>query len=235
MDENRTRPFPPHRAEARFVKAVKGVARQAYANPERTDCPSSEAIQAVVVRLFSHPDFDDTVDHVAMCAPCLEEYERRRQRYQFRRRCRWVAGIAALLILGVLLWRYFPTHHQRRNEQLAQGMLITPVVATLDYSAWSAERSASPLPRNPDTPHLLRARIALTLLLPIGTEDGSYTVQVQSASGDLVAQTSGVAVWTGTAEKLPVILDLSRFPAGPYVIGIQSASNSLRRYPFILE
>ena len=69
----------------------------------------------------------------------------------------------------------------------------------------------------------------------MGTEDGAYSVQVRSASGEVVAQANGVAAWTGGAEKLNTNLDLSPLPAGAYTIAIQSADASQRRYPVFLE
>ena len=235
MDENLTGSFPAHHTEKRLVRAVSEAAKRAYANSERIDCPGSEGIQAVVVRQLSHRHFDDIVDHIAMCAPCLEEYNRRRQRYRFQRRCRWVAGFAALLLLGLLLWSNYPSRHQRPKEQLAKELLMPPVAAALDYSAWTAERSALPLPRNPETPRLARGRLALTLLLPIGTEDGSYSVQVLSASGEIVAHANGIVTWTGGAEKLNINLDLTPLTAGAYTIAIRPADGSPRTYPVLLE
>ena len=235
MDENRTGSLPSHRTENRLVRAASDAVKRVYANPERIDCPGSEGIQAVVVRKLSHPNFDDIVDHIAMCAPCLEECNRRRRRYRFQRHCRTVAGVAALLLLGLLLWRNYPGRHQLPKEQLAKETLMPPVAAALDYSAWTAERSASRLPQNPETPRLARERLALTLLLPIGTEDGSYSVQILSASGEIVAHATGIATWTGGAEKLNVNLDLTVLSAGAYIIAIRPADGSPRTYPVLLE
>jgi len=189
----------------------------------------------VVLRKLSHPNFDDIVDHIAMCAPCLEECNRRRRRYRFQRHCRRVAGVAALLLLGLLLWRNYPSRHQLPKEQVAKQTLMPLVAAALDYSAWTAERSASRLPQNPEAPRLARERLALTLLLPIGTEDGSYSVQILSASGEIVAHATGIATWTGGAEKLNINLDLTALSAGAYTIAIRPADGSPRTYPLMLE
>ena len=232
MDENRTGSFPPHRTEDQLLRAVSDAVKQSYANPDRIDCPCSEAIQAVVVRRFSHPNFDDTVDHIAMCAPCLEEYNRRRQRYLFQR-SRWAAAFAALFILG-LLWAYLNRDQHQKNE-VAKKTPAPLLAATLDYSDWSAERSASPSPSKREPPRVARARLALTLILPIGSEDGPNIVQIRSASGAIVARASGIATWTGAAEKLNVNLDLTPIPAGAYTIAIQSADASQRTYPVLLE
>lgn len=233
MDENRTGSFPPHRTEDRLVRAVSDAVKHSYANPDRLDCPSSEAIEAVVARRFSHPHFDDTVDHIAMCAPCLEEYNRRRHTYRVQRHGRWAAPFAALVILG-LLWTYLHREHRPTNE-IAKKEPTPLTAATLDYSNWTAERSVSGQASKRETPRVSRAQLALTLVLPIGTEDGSYEVQIRSTSGDVVARGSGIAAWSGTAEKLNLRLDLTPIPGGTYTIAIRHADASERTYPVLLE
>jgi len=233
MDENRTGSFPTHRSEDRLVRAVSDAVERSYPNPDRLDCPGSEAIQAVVVRRFSDPNFDDTVDHIAMCAPCLEEYNSRRRAYSAQRHSRWAAAFAALVILG-LLWAYLHREH-RPNNEVAKKRPSPLMAATLDYSDWTTERSASPPPSKRETPRLARARLALTVVLPIGTEDGPYDVQIRSASGEVVARGSGTAAWDGAAEKLNIGLDLTPIPAGTYTIAIRPADASERTYPVLLE
>lgn len=235
MNDNRAGALPPHRAESRLIKAASDAVRNHCANPDRTDCPDSEAIHAVVIRRVAYPGFDDTVDHIAMCAPCLDEYNGRRRDYRVRRRRRWAVGFAAVLLLGFFC-TYIVTRRSSPNDQAAQKPTQPPLLAlTVDYSGWTAERSASPAQHRFETPRLARGRLALTLILPMGTEDGAYSVQVRSASGEVVAQANGVAAWTGGAEKLNTNLDLSPLPAGAYTIAIQSADASQRRYPVFLE
>lgn len=234
MRDSRTGSSPPRRAESRLVKAVSDSIKARAANPDRIDCPDSETIQAIAARRLSHPNFDDTVDHIAMCAPCLEEYNRRRREYRIRRRHPWIVGFAALLVLGIF-WTYQLSRQHSPKNQFSQKMPAPLLAATLDYSEWTAERSASPSPSKRETPRVARGRLALTLILPIGTEDGRYTIQIQSASGEIVAQTSGIASWTGGAEKLITNLDLTPLSAGAYTIAIQSADASQRTYPLLLE
>jgi hypothetical protein len=235
MDDNRTGAPLPHRAESRLVKAATEAVKNTCANPERIDCPDAEAIQAIAARRPSYGNFDDTIDHIAMCAPCLEEYTWRRQQYRDRSRRRWVVGFAALLLLG-LLRTHHPIREQRPSNQFAQKTELVPLqAATLDYSGWTAERSLSPSPTKREVPRVARARLALILLLPIGTESGRYTIQIRSASGAIVAQANGLANWTGKAEKLNIDLDVSRLPAGPYTLSVQSADASERNYPVLLE
>ena len=54
MNDNRAGALPPHRAESRLIKAASDAVRNHCANPDRTDCPDSEAIHAVVIRRVAY-------------------------------------------------------------------------------------------------------------------------------------------------------------------------------------
>jgi hypothetical protein len=82
---------------------------------------------------------------------------------------------------------------------------------------------------------LTRARLDLTIKLPIGTEDGSFTVQFRTKIDQPVAEATGTATWDGTAEALKIKADLRGVPAGRYTVAIQSRNSSVRRYPVVLE
>jgi hypothetical protein len=109
------------------------------------------------------------------------------------------------------------------------------LTATLDYRAWTTERSEYPRTRATEIPHLTRARLNLTIKLPIGTEDGVFTVQFRTSSNESVAEATGTATWDGTAEALKVSADLRGVPAGRYTVAIQSRNSSVRLYPVVLE
>jgi hypothetical protein len=82
---------------------------------------------------------------------------------------------------------------------------------------------------------LTRARLDLTIKLPIGTEDAVYTVQFRSNNNEPIPEAVGTAAWDGTAEVLKISTDLRNVPAGTYTVAIRSANSSSRLYPVILE
>ena len=45
-------------------------------------------------------------------------------------------------------------------------------------------------------------KLDLAVLLPLGTEDGEYSIEVRNAWGEVVVQAVGRARWNGTAEML---------------------------------
>ena len=235
MAEKHERDLPARSAERRLVAMAAEAARRDGLNPERFDCPNSDAVEAVVVRRLSFPEFDNVVDHIATCAPCLEEYNRRRLRYRLRHAGAVVLASAGLLFLG-LFWKHGALKQQHPKEPIAK---LTPaptlVAATLDYTNWTAERSGRSSPRSAEAPRLTRASLDLTMKLPIGTEDGVYTVQFRSSGDEPVAEASGAAAWNGTAEVLKIRIDLRSAPAGTYTVAIRSENSSLRLYQVILE
>ena len=119
MSDKQERGLPARRAEKRLVKMIGEVARRDCLNPERVDCPSSDAVDAVVVRRLSFPDFDNVVDHIATCAPCLEEYNRRRYRYRLRNRGAVLLACAGLLLLVLYMepWPVETTSPERTDCQ----------------------------------------------------------------------------------------------------------------------
>jgi hypothetical protein len=234
MDEKLERGLPGNRVEKRLVKMLGEATRRYCPNPERLDCPSPDAVNAVVMRDLSFPDFDDIVDHIATCAPCLEEYNRRRHRNRLRKASAVVLACASLLLLA-LFWNRGLLKQHRTNEPTAKEAPAPVIAATLDYTNWTAERSAGSGPRSVQTPHLIRARFDLTIKLPIGTEDGIYTVQFRSKSDEPVAEAVGTAAWNGTAEALKIRTDLRDVPAGAYSVTIRAANSSLRHYAVVLE
>jgi hypothetical protein len=137
--------------------------------------------------------------------------------------------------LLALFWNRGLLKQHRANEPIAKEAPTPVIAAMLDYTNWTAERSEQSRPRPAETPHLTRARLDLTIKLPIGTEDGIYTVQFRSKSDEPVAEAVGTAAWNGTAEALKISTDLRNVPAGAYSVTIRAANSSLRQYAVVLE
>jgi hypothetical protein len=145
-----------------------------------------------------------------------------------------VLGCAALLVLA-FFWKYGPAKQPHPQEPIAKEASAPALAATIDYRNWTAERSEQSRSRPAETPHLNRARLDLTIRLPIGTEDGVYTVQFRLKNDEPVAEAVGSATWDGTAEVLKIMIDLRNLSAGTYTVAVRSANASLRLYPVILE
>jgi len=236
MGDKPTRGLPTRRVEKRLIKMVGEAVSANCPNPERIGCPGPAAVEAVVGRRLEFPRFDDAVDHIATCAPCFAEYNRKRQRSRILRAGAVMLGCAGLLVLG-LVWKHGPAKHPYPKEPVAKEASASApaLTATLDYRNWTTERSEQSRPRTTEPPHLTRGRFDLTIMLPIGTEDGSFTVQFRTNNNESVAEVTGTATWNGTAEALKIRADLRNVPAGSYTVAIQSPNSSVRLYPLVLE
>jgi len=139
-----------------------------------------------------------------------------------------------LLVLG-FLWLHGPEKGSNHKEPVAKQVSAPVLTATLDYRSWTADRSDQPRPQPTEPPHLTREQLDLTIKLPIGTEDGSFTVQFRTSTNESAVEATGTATWDGTAEVLKIRADLRGVPAGRYTVAIQSRNSSVRLYPLVLE
>ena len=75
----------------------------------------------------------------------------------------------------------------------------------------------------------------MTIKLPIGTEDGVYSVQVRDGQDQTVVDAVGTAKWDGSAEVLTTTVNLRGLRAGEYLLAIGNNGSSWRKYPVRLE
>jgi hypothetical protein len=112
---------------------------------------------------------------------------------------------------------------------------IPVTIATLDLGEISPTRSTEPRGSAEQAPHLQKAYLDLTILLPLGTEDGEYAIELRNQAGDALTRSTGKARWDGTAETLATKLDLRALAVGRYTVALREAGSSWRTYPVILE
>ena len=234
MEEKDTAKHFTRRDEQRLLKIATDSLRSDFPNSERHGCPGSEALQAIAGRHLEFPETDDLVDHIATCSPCFLEYSAHRRRY----RLRLVGGTALCCVAGLLLtalfWR-FAMPMRSRNETVAQ-LPPTALKAVLDFRNRTVERSdRRQSPNEPFAPHLRRALLDLSIKLPIGVEDGLYSVQFRNQLGQSIVNTTGTAAWDGAAETLATAVDLRSLAPGEYILAIRSGTSAWRVYPVVLD
>jgi hypothetical protein len=223
-----------HREERRLLELAAEYVRSGFPNPERLGCPGSAALKSIAGRNLKFPEAEDIVDHIATCSPCFLEYHAIRR----KSRRRLIGGAALCCLLGLLLtgliW-HFATPGRTRNETVAQQVPIA-LRAVLDFRNRTAERSErKQAPNEPLAPHLSRAKLDLSIELPVGMEDGLYSVLVRNQAGESVVSTTGTAAWDGAAETLAVAVDLRNLPRGDYVLAIRIGTSAWREYAVVLD
>jgi hypothetical protein len=235
MQEKQRVPRVKRRDESRLLRAAIQVVHSDFPNPDRLGCPGRDALKAIERHRLSFPEAEDIVDHIATCAACFDEYTSNRRRHRLRV-VRAVLACSVSLVLAIAVWwRVNPALFLVRRPPAVRSANPTLTV-TLDLRNRTVERSGqSHLPEGVEIPHLRRALLALTITLPIGVEDGVYSVQVRDRLDQAVVDAVGVAKWDGSAEILTTTVNLSGLRGGDYLLAIGSKSSSWRKYPVRLE
>jgi hypothetical protein len=234
MDEKGTAKQFTRREEQRLLELATEYVRSGFPNPDRLGCPGTDALRLIARRDMKFAEAEDIVDHIATCSPCFLEYSTIRRRSQRR----FVGGTAlcclAGLLLTALLW-HFATPMRPQNKTVAQQPPAA-LRAVLDFRGRTVERSdRKQSPEVPFAPHLTRARVDLNIKLPLGVDDGLYSLQFRNQFGQSVLNTTGTAAWDGAAETLTAVVDLRNLAPGEYVLAIRSGTSVWREYPVILE
>ena len=223
-------------SERLLIRVATEAINTDFPNPERLGCPKSTALKAIAQRHLSGPDTEDNIDHIATCAPCFEEYNRHRQRHLLLRRGRFALICAAGVFAIGAAWHFGRVNRVPEMQPVAKQPTEPVLAATLDFSNRTVERSGEAQRKSePKTPHLRRAVLKLTIRLPIGTEDGAYSVQLWTGDNQPVAKATGNAVWDGSAETLIAPIDLRSLAPGEYTLAIRNARWSWSTYRVFLD
>ena len=217
------------REERELLKLGRRVFADHFPNPERAGCPPPDVLRAMAFRRQQAAPGSDPSDHLTVCSPCFRDYSRYRQQARQQTLVRAALVAAALLVIlisATFLWRHLGSLRQPRPE-IAQ---IPAVQTTLDLRHLSPARGDRPSKEAPAQVEIPARRLDLNIQLPVGSEEGQYEVAVFKPSGERIAVTSGAAALVRNVMTLRVPLDLSRAPAGRYVLGIRRAEASWSWY-----
>ena len=222
-----------------------------YPNPERKGCQGISVLRELAEQRLPHED--SRWPHVERCSPCYQEFLNLRREFKEGRnrqqaRTKWlVAAASAMIVVALSVWSL----RDRLTESDPQLPETTPrpagvgtdsarafVNASLDFRNQSVTRS----PLSQETPatelaRVPRGRLALTIILPLGSEPGDYTIRLLKTETDPMelASFSGSATIESGLTILRVSADLSMFERGGYVLAIRRGQESLRYYRFDLS
>lgn len=181
-------------------------------NPDRVGCPPRNVAIALARRQL--PLSDPSYKHLTACSPCyvevraIQESDReQRRRRVIRMIARGTAAAAVLLAVAVAGWFFLAETRP------------TEVSAELDLRPYALTRGE---PTGTDRQPLMipRARVALTLLLPAGSEPGVYEIQILDTEFRPRASANGNAVIENYVTTFRSDLDLHALPAGQYHLAI---------------
>lgn len=226
-----------HRAmitERHLLGFARSYLSEAFPNPGRQGCPSLDALRAFAERSTRSEGLISS--HLSVCSPCYNDYlaclERVRLRMQRVRRVQRIRITATAVIVFSLTCFLLITRHRhpptasRTDVGVAQSLTslqmpgaATPVSVLIDLGKASPMRGAPDLERPAPLVVPSSPSVDLILKLPLGSEDRTYSIKLNSR---------GSAVWLLTAKPhfnhgqmlLHAHADFSRVPPGGYELAV---------------
>src|SRR5204863_333404 len=106
-------------------------------------------------------------------------------------------------------------------------------MALLDLRNASAARTAEPADPNPNVPpaEIRRGLLALTIQLPIGSDAGSYEVQIRDSNQQPIRAATAQAAIENGITKLRIDLDTRSIQPGEYEIAWRFGNFGWRHHP----
>jgi len=135
-----------------------------------------------------------------------------------------VAGLVAVVAIMGGVWLYYQSE-QKTAPPVSRDL-------TIDLSHWMRLRGEQ-LPTQQPV-HLARARLNLTIRLPIGEEPGQYEVALRR-DGTVLVQAKGDGKIEDHVTTLHVRLDCSSLNAGAYVLAIRQGEGAWEEFPAVMR
>jgi len=213
------------RQDRALHRAFESAVLAQFPNPDRKDCPGSTVLRAIADKRISMSA--PALAHVGHCSPCLAELS------EFRRIVRrhkmvlvWSPVVAALLVVSV-----FSGYLANKNNPSPSPPLQALRVATvIDLRGASSARA--PQPKSTPSPiEIPRGLLALTIKLPVGSEAGSYEVEIRRPNQPATVGGTAEARVEGGVTELEINLDTSLLPSGEYEFAWRMTDLEWRYYP----
>lgn len=225
--------------EERLLKLQRQVFLEAFANPTRRGCPTGVFIERMAAGRVAAAEENEWIDHFASCSPCSREFSEFRRKFRRRRRIQLISGSAlAILAFCAALWLAAIRHGR---VSLSPNVPTTPAGGVfqqevLDLRDWSAVRSDEER-AEVEGKHLElhRGKLILSVYLPTGSQPGKYELAIIQKRNQPLLKLAGTAQVVEGRTILDVHLDLSRFRAGEFELGIRQPPWDWRYYPVTLR
>jgi hypothetical protein len=243
------------REDRRLHQALASVVLTQFPNPERKDCPGTPVLRAIATKTI--PMRDPVHEHVGSCSPCFSELTEIREAVH-RRNVMWTlraAGAAGVALAVLVVYFAFlradgPTRQEavqpgtppgvpQTNEPVYNAPPTQPVYITtmLDLRNASTTRTVQPsgATSNMQPIAIPRGLLALTVQLPVGSEAGSYEVEIRKPNQPATRTAKAQATIENGITKLPINIDTSSLPPAEYEFAWRLADFSWRHYPILIR
>jgi hypothetical protein len=219
----------PGVSEEKLIRAARDYVSSAYPNPDRVGCPGRKRLQAFARQTAALDEID--LDHLMTCSPCFAEYHAILKAWKQRRLATIgalsAAIVAVIVIAGVLISRHRgetpAITPENRSVQIAQESSrpalidLRPFERTRGGTANNSSKTLSP-------PVLDRAKLLVTIQLPIGSPEGLYVFQLLDSNGSPVVEASAQAAIKDYVTTAEVPFDLRTAFAGRFTLAVRRAA-----------
>lgn len=212
---------------------VDEVFARANPNPERKGCPADHVLNELAHR--QRPISDPAYEHLAHCSPCYCIFRRFQQEAQQhepaprRQSARWLAAAAFLVLIAIGIW--FALFAHRGDDR--DVVMTTEVRAEMDLRRYAVDRNDQTPSQQPLSTK--RAKLDVTILLPTGSEAGTYELQVMDAELRSKASALGEAQIENQVTTLRTKMDLRSLTPGVYRLALRRRGEDWRFFPLRLE
>jgi hypothetical protein len=222
------RPFTKEQ-ERHLLRLAKKLFMEQHPNPQRIGCPGAQLLKAVADASPVLPPAQQNaiMEHLSICSPCYREFYGYRRSVRFRRQIPIFLGVAVITIVaGVLAYDYFarPAPSPQPQQPIAREEPAAPVYeqALLDLRGHSPARSQTPAPTPAQSELALpRGRLTLTIVLPVGSEEGNYSIRLGRPGEEAVLAARGRAEINDGTTSFEVRIHTSNLSPGQYVLGVR--------------
>jgi hypothetical protein len=194
---------------------------------------------------------DPAVDHVGSCSPCFSELTEMRQALD-RRNLVWAMGTAgaAVLVLAIVAYFAFLRVNATASQDAVQpgAAAVTPksddsipsppaTQALLDLRNFSATRSVQPSGSTSYVPpvEIPRGFLAITVRLPIGSEAGSYEVEIRKPNQPAIQIANATATIENGITTMIINMDTASIQPGEFEFAWRMANFTWRTHPVVIR
>jgi hypothetical protein len=231
------------RKENELLVFARSYLSEAFPNPERTGCPPDEALRLMAIRpLESHASVSE---HLTCCSPCFNAYmghlaqaRAKVRRTRLIRSSAVALGIAAILVIVAYAFlakrrnapivapgNPAPITTPGRPEQTQTAVVYVPVL--IDLSSGSPTRgSKQSTARSLAQIIPSGSPVALSLRLPLGSEERVYLVTLRSGRNTVWSESMQARRENGDT-FLRVHADFRDLPTGSYNLQVSSGGRRL--------
>jgi hypothetical protein len=216
---------------------LNDVFAEAHPNPGRVGCPSPNVLRELALR--RRPIEDPAYLHLSECSPCWVDFRAAQKTTATAvpphpsAVKRAVAAAAVFLLVAIGGWFFFSARSDRpkpgNTASPSQEAPANAVAMTFDLRPYAIQRGdqnqAAPLPVL-----LPRDRVRATILLPVGSEPGTYDLQVLDPNRQVLASSRGTAVIRDFVTTLEADLDLHTLTTGAYRLGVRHQDEDWRLF-----